>query len=168
MKPTQTALLVGAGILTFVLFSKKTAAHTYNGLDLDYLSDFGREDVTRLQNLANELSTRGLSDLQVKFMLAQALQETGIFTDSNANYNAVDNKHNYAGISYNGQIASYGSISDFVDDWVRVLSKQPNRPIDANSIDDYNNRLKANGYYEDSSSTYGKNLRYYFNLLNEA
>lgn len=167
MKGSQTAILIGAGILTFMLFSKTASARTYDGLDLDFLSKFGADDVQRLQDLADELSTRGLSDQTIKYMLSQALQETGIFTDNSANYNAVDNKHNYAGISYNGQIASYGSIPDFVDDWIRVLSKSPNYPINATSIQDYNSRLKANGYYTDSAATYGNNLNYYFNLLNQ-
>lgn len=166
---TKPIIIAGAALLAFMLLKPSSAdAHTYEGLDLSYLSDYGAQDVQRLQNLLNELGTRGLSDLQIKMMLSQALQETGIFTDSSANYNAVDNMHNYAGISSNGKLKSYASISDFVDDWERVLNREPNRPIDASNISDFNNRLKANGYYTDSATTYGNNLKYYFNLLSQA
>lgn len=169
MKSNNLILLAGLGIGAYLLLASNTgsANHTYNGLDLSYLSSYGSDNLTRLENLENELSNRGLSDLQQKMLLAQALQETGIFTDV-ANYRAVDTLHNYAGISYNGQLASYNSISDFVDDWLRVLNKGTQAPIDANNISDFNSRLKANGYYTDSANTYGKNLTYYFNLLNQA
>jgi flagellum-specific peptidoglycan hydrolase FlgJ len=160
--------IIGAAVLTFMLISKKGSAATYDGIDLSSLSDYGSDDVQRLQNLANELATRGLTDLQIKMMLAQALQETGIFTDSSANYHAVDAYHNYAGISHGGTLTAYNSISDFVDDWIRILNFGPARPIDATNILDFNSRLKQNGYYTDSITTYGNNLKYYFNLLQNA
>jgi len=164
MKP-NTILFIGAGVLALLLFSKKAGATTYDGIDLSNLNDYGTDDVQRLQNLANELATRGLTDLQIKMMLAQALQETGIFTDSNANYHAVDSYHNYAGISHGGTLTAFSSISDFVDDWIRILNFGPAHPIDAANIVDFNSRLKQNGYYTDNINTYGNNLKYYFNLL---
>lgn len=162
-------IYIGAGVLALILILKSTgsSAATYSGLDLSYLSDYGSDDVSRLQSVENELASRGLSDLQIKMMLAQILQETGIFTDQ-ANYNAVDNLHNFAGISSNGHLRAYNSVSDFVDDYLRVLNLGGNPPLEAGSIADFNNRLKANGYYTDSKTTYGNNLNYYFNLLNQA
>lgn len=97
-------------------------------------------------------------------MLCQILQETGLFT-SNPNYNATDNDLNYAGISSGGNLKQYNSISDFVTDYIRVLNLPPNTPIDATSITDFNTRLKANGYYTDSATTYGNNLNAYYNIL---
>ncbi len=167
MKRNNLLLFAGMGIAVFFIArSKNASAATYDGIDLNRLADYGNDDVHRLSILADELESRGLSDLQIKMLLSQALQETGIFTDNSANYNAVDNLHNYAGISYNGQLAHYNNVSAFVDDWLRVLQKGSNPPLYANNITDFNNRLKANGYYTDSQSTYGKNLTYYYNLLN--
>lgn len=159
----ETIAIIGIGVIAFLLISKTASgASVY---DLSYLNDsFDTDDVSRLQALADELVSRGLSDQQIKFMLSQALHETGLFTDS-PNYNAVDNKHNFAGISRNGSISTYSSISDFVTDWLRVLNLGPNHPIDAGSISDFAGRLKANGYYEDTLSNYSTAINYYYNLL---
>lgn len=159
----ETIAIIGIGIVAFLLITKNASgASVY---DLSYLdSGFDSSDVNRLQALADELVGRGLSDQQIRFMLSQALHETGLFTDS-PNYNAVDNKHNFAGISRNGSISIYGSISDFVTDWLRVLNLGPNHPIEATSISDFASRLKSNGYYEDSLSNYSAAINYYYNLL---
>lgn len=160
----NTLLFVGLGVLALVLIPNIVSGK--GGFDLSYLNDeYDSNDVQRLQELANELSQRGLSELQIKMMLAQALHETGLFT-SLPNYNAMDVKHNYAGISRNGQISAYNSLSDFVTDWLRVLSLPGAYPIQANDIVDFNNRLKKNGYYEDDKSVYANRLYGYFNLLN--
>jgi hypothetical protein len=156
----QTIAVIAGGILLLLLVSKRAGA-----VDLSSLNDqFDAGRVARLQGVANELSARGITGDTLKFLLAQILVETGLFTNV-ANMNAVDNLNNYAGISSNGQLRAYGTISDFVDDYLRVLNLPNNYPIQATDINDFNARLKANGYYEDSATTYGNNLVYYFNLL---
>lgn len=159
----QGLIIAGIAVALLLVISNTASAAT-GTFNLSLLSDqYGSDNVQRLQNLLNVLSQQGLTDLQIQMMLAQALQETGLFTDV-ANYNAVDTKHNYAGISYNGTIATYSSISDFVSDWLRVLT-MGNDPLGAANIEDFNTRLKANGYYTDDATKYGNNLKYYFNLL---
>lgn len=160
-------LLIGGAILALTMFMSKSAnaEPTYNGIDLgDLGSQYGDYEVSLLQLVLNELATRDLSDLQMRMMAAQILQETGLFTDS-PNLHAVETYHNYAGISRDGHLKAYDSISNFVDDYLRVLGLGSTPPLYASNIVDFNSRLKANGYYEDSQTTYGNNLNFYFNLL---
>lgn len=174
MQKTEKYVLIGAGILALLLLASSSNASTAGGnLDISSLSnDYGADSVQRLNNLYAVLLQKGLTDQQILFMLSQALQETGLFTDSPNLYN-VDTLHNYAGITTDrgygvgatGLYAKYPNISTFVDDWITILNYN-NDPFDASSISDYNNRLKANGYYTDSAGTYGSNLTYYYNLLN--
>lgn len=162
------ALYIGAGALFLVLFLKSNSgASASSSFDISSLSGtYGSDNVSRLQNVLNGLAAAGYSGLTLQLMLSQILQETGLFT-SNPNYNATDNDNNYAGISSGGSLKRYNSISDFVSDYISVLSQSPNYPIQATSVTDFNNRLKANGYYEDSQTTYGNNLATYFNILNQ-
>jgi len=158
-------ILIGGCLAAVFIFSSLSA----NGgsLDLSVFDDTkGSDDVERLNKVYRELLRRGLTDDQILFCLSQILVETGLFTD-NPNYVAVDQRLNYAGITRNGQYEWYNSISDFVDDYLSVISKK-NDPLSANDIVDFNNRLKANGYYTDSKTTYGNNLSYYYNYLQNA
>lgn len=161
-------LYIGAGALFLVLFLKSTiSTAAVSTFDLSSFNDtYGSDNVARLQTVLNALAQAGYSGLVLQMMLSQILQETGLFT-SNPNYNATDNDNNYAGISSGGSLKAYNSVNDFVTDYVRVLSLGSNPPIQATDIVDFNNRLKANGYYTDSQTTYGNNLITYFNLLNQ-
>ena len=162
-------LYIGAGALFLILFLKSNSSGAATStFDLSSFNDtYGSDNVQRLQTVLNALVAAGYSGATLQFMLSQILQETGLFT-SNPNYNATDNDNNYAGISSGGSLKQYNSVNDFVSDYISVLSQSPNYPIQATSITDFNNRLKANGYYTDSQTTYGNNLTYYFNLLNAA
>lgn len=164
MNGKEIALIAGAALLLILITSSSANAST--DIDMDGLANqFGAERVQRLQSLINAMSAAGMSPMQIKFALAQCLQETGLFTDS-WNTHATDVLNNYAGISNSdGSLKAYTSIPAFVSDYIRVLSLPNNYPIQANSISDFNTRLKANGYYTDSAVTYGNNLNYYFNLL---
>jgi hypothetical protein len=161
----KTLVYVGIGIAALLLFSKNASASTGN-FDLSPLNDqYGADNVQRLNNLLAVLLTKGLSDEQIKFLLAQALHETGLF-GNNPNYLSIDTRHNYAGISHGGSISYYDSIDSFVDDWLTVLNKGA-LPLNASSATDFGNRLKQNGYYEDSSANYDAALNAYYNLLNQ-
>ena len=156
-------LLIGGGILALILLSKNAGA---TGINFNALSGhFNQADVDRLQRVAEALARAGVEPNKIKMMLAQILHETGIFTQSSANRHAIDDLNNYAGISRNGQLKSYNTVDDFVADYLRVLNLPSHYPIQATDIVDFNNRLKANGYYTDSISTYGNALNYYYNLL---
>lgn len=156
----SSTVIIAGGLLVLLLFIS-----TPKAVDLSSLSDsYGSDNTQRLQNVGNVIAGYGISGDTLRYMLAQILQETGLFT-SNPNYHATDDLNNYAGISSNGSLKGYNSINDFVTDYIRVLSLPNNYPIQATSITDFNNRLYANGYYTDSPTTYGNNLTYYFNLL---
>lgn len=163
MKGSQLAIIGGLALLLVFIAGGASANNTT--VDLSSLSDtYGAGNVQRLQNLLNALGAAGLTSEQIRYMLSQALVETGLFT-SNPNYNATDNDNNFAGISSGGNLKAYSNINAFVSDWINVLSQSPNYPIQATSITDFNNRLKANGYYTDDINTYGNNLTLYYNLL---
>ena len=159
----QQIVLYGGIILLFILLSGFTES---SSVDLSGLvAQFGADNVQRLQNVANVLSGQGLTSEQVKYCLAQILQETGLFT-GNPNYHATDALNNYAGISNSdGSLKQYSSINDFVTDYIRVLNLSPYYPIEAITIGDFNARLKGNNYYADSETTYGNALNYYYDLL---
>lgn len=160
---TNDILIIGGGVLALMLLSKNSFA---TGVNFDSLkSKFNHDDVYRLQVVAEALARAGVDTGRIKMMLAQILHETGIFTDNNKNHRATDQLNNYAGISKNGQLKGYNTVDDFVVDYLRVLNLPSHHPIEATNITDFNDRLKANGYYTDSKSNYGNALNYYYNLL---
>lgn len=163
MKAQQIVLFGGIALL-FILLSGFTNGTV--SVDLSELvAQYGSDNVQRLQSVANALAAQGLSTTTIKYCLAQVLQETGLFTE-NPNYHATDTLNNYAGISNsNGSLKGYANVNDFVTDYIRILNKAPNYPVEAITIDDFNARLKGNGYYADSETTYGNNLNYYYGLL---
>lgn len=160
----QQIVIYGGIIVLFMLlsgFAKSSGAVDLSGL----IAQYGSDNVQRLQNVTNVLSTSGLSVEQLKYLLAQILVETGLFT-GNPNYHATDTLNNFAGISNSdGSLKQYASINDFVTDYLRILNKAPFYPIEAITVDDFNARLKGNHYYTDSETTYGNNLNYYYSLL---
>lgn len=164
MKGTQIALFGGLALLLIIVSAFSGSA---SSIDLSSLAaQYGSDRVQRLQGLANVLSYQGLTVEQIKYMLAQALQETGLFVDA-WNVNATDVLNNYAGLSYGGSLNEYATINDFVADWLSstYLNKGPGYPLQATSINDFNNRLVQNHYYTDSPVVYGNALSYYYNLL---
>lgn len=155
---------VAGGVALLLLVSSKAKANDVFNLQ-DLASRYDQENIDRLITVENALYNYGLTDLQIKFLLAQVLQETGLFTD-HPNYHATDVLNNYAGLSLGGSLNSYSNVADFVDDWLSpVYLDKGHYPLQATTIDDFNTRLKQNNYYTDSAVTYGNNLRYYFNLL---
>lgn len=161
MKGQGILLIIAGGLLLVVLTAARPA------IDLSYLSDaYGADNVARLQKVANALSAQGITGETLKYCLAQILQETGIFTQSNANYHATDQLNNYAGISNaDGSLRAYPDVAAFATDYIRVLNKSDGYPVDAVSIDDFNARLQLNHYYWPITATYGTDLNIYYNLL---
>jgi len=69
---------MGIGVLALVALSNKAVAA--GSFDVSYLSDqYGTDPVNRLQALANEYASRGLSQEQIKYALSQDLFESGLF-----------------------------------------------------------------------------------------
>lgn len=167
---SNTLLFVAAGVLIILAMSSFTGS---NGYDFSTLAaTYGADNVQRLINLYNAMQGKGLTDLQTRLMLSQALHETGLFTGS-PNYNLMDNNNNFAGITKNSRYpnspnayADYPNLDAFVNDWILILSMN-NQPINATGVDDFVTRLKANGYFTDAYSTYDNAVNSYFNLLSQ-
>lgn len=183
MNKNLLPLIVGGAVL-FVLFTslKGNSSNKSGAFDLSSLADrYGNDAVNALNRLYGALlratdpnTGQPLNTSQMQFMLAQALLESGLFTDS-ANWNNI-NHNNFSGIKAHGSYsaipgsslgyANYGSIDDFAEDWLNVLSYN-NEPIEASSLVDYNNRLKANNYYESDKNAYLNNLAVYYGLIGD-
>ena len=156
-------LLIGGLVLGAVLLMSNSA----NGsvVDLSPLIDtYGADKVQRLQNLQMALQAAGLTPLQMRFMLAQSLFETGLFTNV-WNQTATDVRNNWAGLTdTSGNYKSYSSLTDFVNDYIGFLTKGSD-PLDASDLTDFNNRLVANHYYTENPDVYLSGLNTYYNLL---
>lgn len=162
----DSLILIGLAAVALVWYTSKSTGVAPAGNGLASLNDsYGADNVARLQLLLDELNTWGLTREQILYLLSQALQETGLFTDT-PNYHATDSLINYSGISFNGSLNSYASVHDFAVDWINRVLAFGSFPLQATSISDFNIRLKANGYYTDSSTTYGNNLASYYGTLN--
>lgn len=167
----NTLLWVGAGILLLLLLSSATTgAGMFDFSSL--IAIYGADRVQRLQNLYQAMQGKGLTNLQMMLMLSQALFETGLFTES-PNYTLMDSNNNFAGIKVNSRYpnssngyAQYPTLDAFVNDWIYVLNFN-NQPINATDVDDFNIRLKENGYYGASATTYDTGLWKYYNLLSQ-
>lgn len=156
------ALLIGAAILAVIILTSATG--NTGPVDLSSLvNTYGADKVQRLQNLQNALAAAGLNNLQIRLLMAQCLFETGLFT-SVWNQNATDNLNNWAGISPGGSLGSYPDINTFVAAYIALLQRGAD-PLDATDINDFNNRLVANGYYTENPSVYLAGITQYFNML---
>lgn len=178
MKQSNVFIVFGLGILVLLLVMPQdvTAASALildDGTSFDISSlPYSADKIARLARLYLAMQGRGLSRLQVQLMLSQALFETGLFTDS-PNYNNMDALNNYAGIMGSSRYparpgspyAYYPALTDFVGDWLTVLSFN-NEPINATGPNDFVARLKENGYFTASSTTYGNGVNTYFDMLN--
>jgi hypothetical protein len=177
-------LWIGGGIaVLLLLMSKKTAGaapatdtSTAGGaFDLSqFSSQYGADNVQRLNNLYAVLLNKGLTSFQIQLLLSQALEESGLF--NTPNLNNIDNFNNFTGIKGNSRYAaapgsmyvSYPSIDAFVDDWITILNFDfhgAGAPIDAISVADFVRRLNINKYFESSPSVYQANVQYYYDML---
>lgn len=165
-------LLTGAVVLFFLYRNDFITLPSNAIFDLSQLDNqYGAQNVQRLTNLYYVVSNSvdpvtglSLTAFQQQLLLAQALQESGLFTD-NPNYKNVDQLNNYAGITRNGNYVSYPNLKSFVTDWLNILSTN-NQPIEAITVPDFVTRLKANNYFTDNINTYMSNVQTYYNILN--
>lgn len=165
----NTLLIAGAALILLLLITNPAQANTSGMLNISSLIGFNQyatqDAVNRLNNIFQELQSRGFSTMQLLFMLSQILWESGLFTDI-ANYGLM-NQNNYAGLTnIGGGYAAYNSISDFCDAYIGFLTKGSD-PLGATSITDFNNRLQANGYYTEKPTVYLNGLQTYYNLLSQ-
>lgn len=182
-KNTGIWLIGGAIALYFIFKPGMSAAAATNAapdgaaFDLSALN-YPPDSVQALQNLYDVLAYQvnpdnggPLTTLQTQLMLSQALQETGLFTPS-PNWSAIG-VNNFAGIMPNGnypagngtRLANYPDIPTFTQKWLSLLT-QNNDPLQATTVNDFINRLLANGYIvQGDVASYQTGMPVYFNLL---
>lgn len=112
------------------------------------------------------LDAIGKSD-KLPYVLAHAAHETGLKEGH------VTHVNNYTGIKYNKQklaydsgikspegnnYAGYDTAESWAKDYLRILSKYKSKPLEATSVTDFAQRLKAAGYYTDSLTNYTNGL----------
>jgi flagellum-specific peptidoglycan hydrolase FlgJ len=125
--------------------------------------------IQRAQAAADSLIDAGVSAYFIPLAIAQLAHETAGFTSrvSEANNNLSGIKYINKPYQVNASkgllspegnyYAKYDSIKDWAVDYVRILSRGA-RPIDAANITDLSNRLKQNGYYNDTVTNYTAGL----------
>lgn len=110
------------------------------------------DDLVRINNLYAVLMQQGLTPMQNQLLLSQMFYETGILTDQ-ANYNAIDNLNNWAGIGGDNSLRAYPDLQSFFNDYLKILRRGAN-PLGATNNVDFVNRLKTNAYFEMSKPVY--------------
>lgn len=182
MKQNNTVYYVAGAVIFFMLVKKMILPGAtlppdavFNLPDLD--NDYGAANVQRLTNLYSIIANlpdpntgEPLTAFQQQLMMAQALHETGLFTD-NPNYKNMDTDNNYAGITSHSLYPADGSgyaiypdLKSFVLDWLAILNHGV-QPIEATGVKDFTDRLKTNGYYTDLSLIYYYGVNKWFNVL---
>ena len=172
----KSVVAIGLVILAFVLLSNKASAADSASSNFDFtdlVNIYGEDKVNRLKNLYTAIVNSGLdlSDFQIQILLAQALHESGLFTDA-VNLNNIDQLNNWAGIksgSYGksrngGTYAYYSSLTDFVNNWYQLLSDDG--AMDATSVSGFTAALKDAHYFTDSLSNYTRDVQHWYNVLN--
>jgi len=112
------------------------------------------------------------SPTQLPFMLAQVCFETGWFSNTGAiaynNYSGI--KYTDSGLQLNSTpspvmspegdpYAVFNTAKDWAIEYVRIISKGTNEPLQATNLTDYVNDLKANGYFTADTTTYLNGLQ---------
>jgi hypothetical protein len=130
-----------------------------------------QERATKAQQaFAVILKEKGKPMSQLRLLMLQAAHETGGFKSRLSTVN------NLSGIKYSPKSAilgesnsgilspegNYYSKFDSIDSWARrhyqIVNRGANKPIDAQTIQDFAARLKANKYYTDTLTNYTKGL----------
>lgn len=146
--------------------SKKSFSMTFR--------NFSSPVALKLASIYGTLQSLGYSDEKIRWMLAQILHETGQFS-ARSQVAALNN--NYSGIKWinkpyqkaskgspvppsersardlpTNYYAKFASLADWAADYVRILNIR-SKPIQAGSLDEFLERLAANGYYDSRSAT---------------
>ena len=126
------------------------------------------------QTFADMFAALGVKPNVIPFMVAQTAFETGnfksrlyndhnnatgiVFTGKSTQKNATkgrplpeDSRYNYA---------KFATLQDWAADYVRIL-KMGNKPIEADNVDDFVSRLKANKYFSAPIEEYAAGVKTY-------
>lgn len=182
LRNSKSSTLTSSGTISNQPVNGDNVAHDDTLSSLD--SKYGTSNVNYAQKLLqvlydaiNPKTNQPLTTLQQQLMLSQAMQESGLFT-AKPNLKLVGTFNNYAGVkaghanakykTTGSPFAKYPSVTDFVNDWMRVLNFDfgAGAPINATNAKDFVARLNVNQYFGQSDlAPYQKNVPYYFDLL---
>jgi len=154
------------------------------------LLKFKADTRSKLLKIQDALIEAGIdTPLQLKLALAQVLYETGQFTSKSS---VAKLNNNYSGIKWINKpyqkatkgspvparegkrndpnyplnyYAKFATDADWAADFIRILSLGANKPIEADNVEEYVNRLKANRYFSGDINSYKKNVRFFFDKI---
>ena len=126
------------------------------------------------QTFADMFAKLGVKPTVIPFMVAQTAFETGdfksrlfhdhnnatgiVFTGKSTQKNAIKGRPLPEDPRYN--YAKFATLQDWAADYVRIL-KLGKKPIEAESVDDFVSRLKANKYFSAPIDEYLKGVKTY-------
>ena len=169
MKINKPLLLIGGGILVYIIYKLKNNNMTTGIYKFSKFSETTKKELIPIQN---KLIEAGVTDpIKLKIVLAQVLHETGNFTKKS---NVYIKNNNASGIKWlnaprqknasKGTLvppgersktnpnwslnwyAKFNTIGDWAVDLVRIL-KFGAKPIDATTPEDFVQRLSKNRYF---------------------
>lgn len=129
------------------------------------------------QDFINVFNKAGVNANILPFVVAQVAHETGNFKSklladhNNGSGITFINKPNVQKNAVKGRplpenpkyfYAKFDTLQDWANDHVRVL-KLKSKPIEATNVDDFVNRLKANGYFTAPIELYKKAVTKFYN-----
>ncbi len=125
--------------------------------------------------LTNLLNTAGIPKAVQVYCIAQILYETAGLTS-----NLARNSNNFSGIKYinksyqknahaagNGY-AGFDTVHDWANDYARILSLSPGKPINATNAQDFFNGLIANHYFGEKPAVYSAGFNTWLKKVNTA
>ena len=150
------------------------------------LKKYGAVKASKANTVYDAMVKAGLPINILTLAVAQVMHETGVFSGSQR----ATSVNNYSGITYSGTneqlatgakksnielpeakgvfYASYPSAVNWAKDYIRIISRGANKPIQATNPADFAYRLKMNKYYTDSLENYTRNITFYYNFLKKS
>jgi hypothetical protein len=192
MKGTGIIFIGATGVLLYIAYKSISPAIVKTIMDtaaadeqnLETFADKGAQNVKYLETVAHALVAATdpntglkLSLTQLRILLAQILQESGLFT-SKPNLKLIGTFHNYTGIKGNSKwkaaagsvYVKYPTVEDYVKDYLRILSLDfgSGKPLESVDPQQFVTRLNVNGYFAKSSlPDYKKNIPVLYDLMGQ-
>lgn len=185
-------LKFGFIFLALLLLSKRIASGLKDNRKMIFEAvkkKYGAKKAGKFEMVYNALKAVNLTDLQFHFVLAQMMQETGVFLNENG---VFEKNNNASGISWSGSpgqkatgavkgsarkieetgnYAKYPNLTAWTKDYMRVLNKGA-YPLKATTVEDYVHRLVQNKYFDTNPARYPtaerdylRNMKAYLKLI---
>ena len=175
-------LTAGLLIISLISFAKKKSSAMF--------SNFAPSIQTKLNIIASGLSQYNLPEEKLRWIIAQVLFETGLFTKkssvavANNNYSGIKwiNASRQKNASRGSEVpaservspatspinfyAKFNSFEDWSRDHYRIISTFGQKPIlTATTLKDYISKLKKNSYFGSSEEDYYNGVKKYYDKL---